>query len=150
MCDIWINVLLHTSALVGPLHIVNWNERWKSEMHGETVNCTVKEWNARWNSEMHGETVKCTAKQWNARWNSEMHGETVKFTVKQWNARWNSEMHGETVKCTVKQWNPCSVLWIIVLFSVLCNNSETALVLNKSGWHTEYSIQILIISLVFY
>jgi hypothetical protein len=39
MCDIWINVLLHTSALVGPLHIVNWNARWKSEieMHGETV-----------------------------------------------------------------------------------------------------------------
>jgi hypothetical protein len=32
MCDIWINVLLQTSALVGPLHIVNWNARWNSEM----------------------------------------------------------------------------------------------------------------------
>jgi hypothetical protein len=32
MCDIWINVLLHTSALVGPLHIVNWNARWNSEI----------------------------------------------------------------------------------------------------------------------
>jgi hypothetical protein len=31
MCDIWIIVLLQTSALVGPLHIVNWNARWNSE-----------------------------------------------------------------------------------------------------------------------
>jgi hypothetical protein len=30
-CDIWINVLLQTSALVGPLYIVNWNARWHSE-----------------------------------------------------------------------------------------------------------------------
>jgi hypothetical protein len=32
MCDIWINVLLHTSALVGQLYIVNWNARWNSEI----------------------------------------------------------------------------------------------------------------------
>jgi hypothetical protein len=32
MCDIWINVLLHTGALVGPLYIVNWNARWNSEI----------------------------------------------------------------------------------------------------------------------
>jgi hypothetical protein len=32
MCDIWINVLLQTSALVGPLHIANWNARWNSEI----------------------------------------------------------------------------------------------------------------------
>jgi hypothetical protein len=32
MCDIWINVLLQTGALVGPLHIVNWNAKWNSEM----------------------------------------------------------------------------------------------------------------------
>jgi hypothetical protein len=31
VCDIWINVLLYTSALVGPLYIVNWNARWNSE-----------------------------------------------------------------------------------------------------------------------
>jgi hypothetical protein len=31
MCDIWINVLLQTIALVGPKHIVNWNERWNSK-----------------------------------------------------------------------------------------------------------------------
>jgi hypothetical protein len=30
-CDIWINVLIQTSALVGPLHIVNWNARRNSE-----------------------------------------------------------------------------------------------------------------------
>jgi hypothetical protein len=102
MCDIWINVLLQTSALVGPLYIVNWNARWNSEieMHGETVKlkCTVKQWNwnARWNSEieMHGETVKlkCALKQWN------------------WNARWNSEieMRGETVN--LLQGSPQSTL----------------------------------------
>jgi hypothetical protein len=33
MCDIWINVLLQASALVGPLYIVNWNARWNSEMN---------------------------------------------------------------------------------------------------------------------
>jgi hypothetical protein len=33
MCDIWINVLLQTSALVGPLYIVNWNARWNSEIN---------------------------------------------------------------------------------------------------------------------
>jgi hypothetical protein len=32
ICDIWTTVLLHTSALVGPLHIVNWNARWNSEI----------------------------------------------------------------------------------------------------------------------
>jgi hypothetical protein len=32
VCDIWINVLLLTSALVGPLHIVNWNARWNMEI----------------------------------------------------------------------------------------------------------------------
>jgi hypothetical protein len=32
VCDIWIDVLLQTSALVGPLYIVNWNARWNSEM----------------------------------------------------------------------------------------------------------------------
>jgi hypothetical protein len=37
MCDIWINVLLHTSALVGPLHIVNWNARWNSEIQKRPV-----------------------------------------------------------------------------------------------------------------
>jgi hypothetical protein len=31
VCDIWINVLLQTSALVGPSYIVNWNARWNSE-----------------------------------------------------------------------------------------------------------------------
>jgi hypothetical protein len=31
VCDIWINVLLQTSALVGPLYIVNWNARWNCE-----------------------------------------------------------------------------------------------------------------------
>jgi hypothetical protein len=31
MCDIWINVLLYTSALFGPLYIVNWNALWNSE-----------------------------------------------------------------------------------------------------------------------
>jgi hypothetical protein len=31
MCDIWINVLLQTSALVGPVYIVSWNARWNSE-----------------------------------------------------------------------------------------------------------------------
>jgi hypothetical protein len=31
MCDIWINVLIETSALVGPLYIVNWNARWNCE-----------------------------------------------------------------------------------------------------------------------
>jgi hypothetical protein len=24
MCDVWINVLIQTSALVGPLYIVSW------------------------------------------------------------------------------------------------------------------------------
>jgi hypothetical protein len=33
VCGIWINVLLQTSALVGPLYIVNWNARWNSEKH---------------------------------------------------------------------------------------------------------------------
>jgi hypothetical protein len=28
VCDIWFNVLLQISALVGPLYIVNWNARW--------------------------------------------------------------------------------------------------------------------------
>jgi hypothetical protein len=32
MYEIWINVLLYTSALVGPLHIVNWNARRNSEI----------------------------------------------------------------------------------------------------------------------
>jgi hypothetical protein len=32
VCDIWINVLLRTSALVGLLYIVNWNARWNSEI----------------------------------------------------------------------------------------------------------------------
>jgi hypothetical protein len=32
MCDIWISVSLHTSSLVGPLHIVNLNARWNSEI----------------------------------------------------------------------------------------------------------------------
>jgi hypothetical protein len=32
VCDIFINVLLQTSALVGPLYIVNWNARWNSEI----------------------------------------------------------------------------------------------------------------------
>jgi hypothetical protein len=31
MYDIWINVLLQASALVGPLYIVNWNAWWNSE-----------------------------------------------------------------------------------------------------------------------
>jgi hypothetical protein len=31
VCDVWINVLLQTSALVGPLYIVNWNAGWNSE-----------------------------------------------------------------------------------------------------------------------
>jgi hypothetical protein len=31
VCDIWINVVLQTGALVGPLYIVNWNARWNSE-----------------------------------------------------------------------------------------------------------------------
>jgi hypothetical protein len=31
VCDIWFNVLLQTSALIGPLYIVNWNARWNSE-----------------------------------------------------------------------------------------------------------------------
>jgi hypothetical protein len=31
ICDIWINILLQTSALVGPLYIVNWNARWNIE-----------------------------------------------------------------------------------------------------------------------
>jgi hypothetical protein len=30
VCDIWINVSIQTSALVGPLYIVNWNSRWNS------------------------------------------------------------------------------------------------------------------------
>jgi hypothetical protein len=34
VCDIWINVLLQTSALVGPLYIANWNARWNSEIQG--------------------------------------------------------------------------------------------------------------------
>jgi hypothetical protein len=33
VCDIWINFLIQTSALVGPLYIVNWNARWNSEKH---------------------------------------------------------------------------------------------------------------------
>jgi hypothetical protein len=33
VCDIWIDILLQTSALVGPLYIVNWNARWNSERH---------------------------------------------------------------------------------------------------------------------
>jgi hypothetical protein len=33
MCDIWINVLLQTSTLVGPLYIVKWNARWNSEIY---------------------------------------------------------------------------------------------------------------------
>jgi hypothetical protein len=33
VCDIWINVLLQTSAFIGPLYIVNWNARWNSEIH---------------------------------------------------------------------------------------------------------------------
>jgi hypothetical protein len=32
VCDIWINVLLQASALVGPLYIVNWNARWNGEI----------------------------------------------------------------------------------------------------------------------
>jgi hypothetical protein len=31
ICDIWIDVYLPRSALVGPLYIVNWNARWNSE-----------------------------------------------------------------------------------------------------------------------
>jgi hypothetical protein len=31
VCDIWINVLLQTSTLVGPLYIANWNARWNSQ-----------------------------------------------------------------------------------------------------------------------
>jgi hypothetical protein len=43
VCDIWINVLLHTSALVGLLYIVKWNARWNSEieMHSETVKYVI-------------------------------------------------------------------------------------------------------------
>jgi hypothetical protein len=33
VCEIWINVLLQTSALVGPLYIVIWNARWNSEIY---------------------------------------------------------------------------------------------------------------------
>jgi hypothetical protein len=33
MCDIWINVSLQTSALVGPLHIEKWNGRWNNEIN---------------------------------------------------------------------------------------------------------------------
>jgi hypothetical protein len=49
MCDIWINVLLHTSALVGPLHIVNWNARrnieicLQSTLHCDTRQCNEHE-----------------------------------------------------------------------------------------------------------
>jgi hypothetical protein len=32
VCDIWINVLLQTNALVGPLYIMNWNAQWNSEI----------------------------------------------------------------------------------------------------------------------
>jgi hypothetical protein len=35
MCEIRINVLLQTSALVGPLHIMNWNARRNSEKFHE-------------------------------------------------------------------------------------------------------------------
>jgi hypothetical protein len=31
VCDIWINVLLQTNTLVGPLCRVNWNARWNNE-----------------------------------------------------------------------------------------------------------------------
>jgi hypothetical protein len=31
VCDIWINVLLQKSALVGPLYKMNWSARWNSE-----------------------------------------------------------------------------------------------------------------------
>jgi hypothetical protein len=37
MCEIWISVLLQTSALVGPLHIVNWNARRNSEIYSKDV-----------------------------------------------------------------------------------------------------------------
>jgi hypothetical protein len=31
VCDILINVLLQTGALVGPLYVVKWNARWNGE-----------------------------------------------------------------------------------------------------------------------
>jgi hypothetical protein len=37
VCGIWINVLIKTSALVGPLYIVNWNARWNSEICGKHI-----------------------------------------------------------------------------------------------------------------
>jgi hypothetical protein len=37
MCEIWIKVLLKTSALVGTLHIVNWNTRWNSDIPFEQI-----------------------------------------------------------------------------------------------------------------
>jgi hypothetical protein len=51
MCDIWINVLLQTSALVGPLHIVNWNAQWNSEIktvYFETQKLPLQNWWPRW------------------------------------------------------------------------------------------------------
>jgi hypothetical protein len=42
VCDIWINVLLHTSALVGPLHITNKCISW-TVTHIE-LKCAVKQW----------------------------------------------------------------------------------------------------------
>jgi hypothetical protein len=41
VCDIWINVLLQTSALVEPLYIVNWNARRNSEIKNYNFTCCV-------------------------------------------------------------------------------------------------------------
>jgi hypothetical protein len=49
MCDIWINVLLQTSALVGQLHIVNWNAWWNSEIiHSTSSKFSWVESNKKW------------------------------------------------------------------------------------------------------
>jgi hypothetical protein len=50
MCDIWINVLLYTSALVGPLNIVNWNARWNSEIRNYmSYKLKMSDYNQIWN-----------------------------------------------------------------------------------------------------
>jgi hypothetical protein len=50
MCDIWINVLLQTSALVGQLYIVNWNARWNSEISFAIVCISINKINISLNS----------------------------------------------------------------------------------------------------
>jgi hypothetical protein len=93
MCDIWINVLLQTSALVGPLHTVNWNARWNSEklsfcplikdIRGSvehTCVCVSIVW-LRMKSPLNSEIMNYTAKQWKQLHIWEVQGYCIQYKI---------------------------------------------------------------------